>query len=216
MTAAEKGEKEENDRNQPLLHGKEVRDIERRTAPRAIIVHEAVRLEGEEELKRSSSALAWSGLAAGLSMGFSLVSEGLLYQHLPDAPWRPLLSKFGYSVGFLIVILGRQQLFTENTLTPILPLLHRWRISTLMPVLRLSLIVLAANLTGTLLLVCGLSHAAVFSRRLQVAFLPLSRSPRMRFPTWSWFCANTTNRSAGRSLEALPCRRLRNREYWPE
>jgi formate/nitrite transporter FocA (FNT family) len=24
---------------------------------------------------------------------------------------------FGYSVGFLVVILGRQQLFTENTLT---------------------------------------------------------------------------------------------------
>ncbi len=29
----------------------------------------------------------------------------------------------GYSIGFLIVVLGRQQLFTENTVTPILPLL---------------------------------------------------------------------------------------------
>ena len=89
-----------------------------------MIVARAVAMEGEEELGRPTSALAWSGLAAGLSMGFSLVAEGLLRSRLPDAPWRPLVAKFGYSVGFLIVVLGRQQLFTENTLTPVLPLLQ--------------------------------------------------------------------------------------------
>jgi len=57
-------------------------------------------------------------------MGASLIAEGLLDSYLPDAPWRPLVSKFGYSIGFLVVILGRHQLFTENTLTPILPLLQ--------------------------------------------------------------------------------------------
>jgi formate/nitrite transporter FocA (FNT family) len=58
----------------------------------------------------------WSGLAAGLSMGFSLVVEGLLRHHLPDAPWRPLIESFGCTTGLIIVILGRQQLFTESTL----------------------------------------------------------------------------------------------------
>ena len=48
---------------------------------------------------------------------------GLFHAYLPDAPWRSLLDSFGYSVGFLIVVLGRPQLFTENTLTVILPLL---------------------------------------------------------------------------------------------
>src|SRR5690349_16961893 len=87
------------------LTDREEEQITRRTAPRAVVVYEAIRNEGEEELARSTSALAWSGLAAGLSMGFSLVAEGLLRTYLPDAPWRPLIAKLGYSVGFLIVIL---------------------------------------------------------------------------------------------------------------
>src|SRR3954453_10027895 len=66
----------------------EEEQITRRTAPRAVVVYEAIRSEGEEELARSTAALAWSGLAAGLSMGFSLVAEGLLRTYLPDAPWR--------------------------------------------------------------------------------------------------------------------------------
>src|SRR5688500_5909743 len=90
--------------------------------------HEVIRLEGERELGRSTGALAWSGLAAGLAMGFSLVAQGVLHHGLPDAPWRPLVSSLGYSVGFLIVILGSQQLFTENTLRVIVPLMaHRDR-----------------------------------------------------------------------------------------
>src|SRR3954467_367922 len=107
----------------PELSPKEVKIAEKRTVGGAAIVHETVRLQGEEELSRPSSALAWSALAAGLAMGFSLVAEGALRAYLPDTPWRPLITKLGYPVGFLIVIIGRQQLFTENTLTPIIPLL---------------------------------------------------------------------------------------------
>ncbi len=82
-------------------------EADRRSAIGALIVHEAIRKEGDEELRRPSSALAWSGLAAGMSMTFSLIGEGLISAHLPDAPWRPLLVSFGYTLGFLIVILGR-------------------------------------------------------------------------------------------------------------
>lgn len=106
------------------LGSQEREDVDQIAAPRTLIVYEAVRKEGEAELSRPTSSLMWSGLAAGLSMGFSMVGDGLLRAGLPDEPWRPLISSFGYSFGFLIVILGRQQLFTENTLTAILPLLH--------------------------------------------------------------------------------------------
>ena len=106
--------------------------MEERLAIGANVVYETIRREGEEELRRAVSALAWSGLAAGLSMGFSFIAEGLLVAHLPDSPWRPLLSKAGYCIGFLIVILGRQQLFTENTLTVILPLLLHKDMKTLL------------------------------------------------------------------------------------
>ena len=117
-------------------------------APKAAIVYEAVRREGEIELSRNISALMWSGFGAGLSMGFSFLMEALLAGYLPDARWVPLLSKFGYSIGFLIVVLGRQQLFTENTLTAILPLLSQWQAEKVFKVLRLWIAVLAANLAG--------------------------------------------------------------------
>ncbi len=108
----------------PDLSPKEQDAVAAQSRPNAALIHETIRAEGESELERTWWALITSGIAAGLSMGFSLVVEGLLQSHLPDAPWRELISKFGYTAGFLIVVLGRQQLFTENTLTPILPLLH--------------------------------------------------------------------------------------------
>jgi formate/nitrite transporter FocA (FNT family) len=134
------------------LSERELEEAEKRSSVRVHVVHEAVRKEGEEELKRSSSALAWSGLAAGLSMGFSFIGEGLIRSRLPAEPWRPLLAKFGYSFGFVLVIMGRQQLYTENTLTPILPLLQRRDVATLLQVLRLWVVVLAANITGAIVI----------------------------------------------------------------
>jgi formate/nitrite transporter FocA (FNT family) len=120
-----------------------------RSSPGGHIVYEAIRQEGQEELERSSSALAWSGLAAGLSMGFSFLGVGLFRAFLPDAQWTPMVASLGYSLGFLIVILGRQQLFTENTLTVILPLMQR-RVRAGRNVLRVWAIVLAANMIGAL------------------------------------------------------------------
>lgn len=69
------------------------------------MVFEAIRLEAVEELARRNSALFWSGIAAGLSMGFSFIAEALLQSTLPDTSWHPLITKLGYSVGFIIVIL---------------------------------------------------------------------------------------------------------------
>src|SRR5215471_19802619 len=141
----------------------ELEEAKERSSVAVHIVHEAVRREGEEELKRTSSALAWSGLAAGLSIGFSVILEGLLRSKLPDAPWRPLIAKFGYSVGFVLVILGRQQLFTENTLTPMLPLFHRRDRETLFRVFRLWAIVLAANLIGAFMIAWVLGNTNAFA-----------------------------------------------------
>jgi formate/nitrite transporter FocA (FNT family) len=100
-------------------------------------------------------------------MGFSFIAEALLAARLPDSPWRPLISRTGYCIGFLIVILGRQQLFTENTLTVILPLLARKNLTTLLRVLRLWGVVLSANLAGTFLFALCVSRVVLFDAHTQ-------------------------------------------------
>jgi formate-nitrite transporter family protein len=158
----------------PKLTEKQEQDAEDRTAVSAVVVHEAIRHDGEEELNRPTSALAWSGLAAGLSMGFSFVAQALICANLPDAPWRPLLCALGYPVGFLIVILGRQQLFTENTLTAIIPLLTRRNIRTLFRVARLWSVVLVSNLVGAHLFAWVAGDTPMFKQKTQAAMLAIA------------------------------------------
>src|SRR3954464_13889626 len=153
-----------------MAHKHDLAEAHELSAPTGAIVYHAVRNEGEDELERNTSALAWSGLAAGMSMGFSFATEALLRAALPDAPWRPLVAKLGYSVGFLVVVLGRQQLFTENTLTVALPVLHDRAHGQLQRMMRLWAIVLAANLAGALAIAWTLGHTAVFDPALQDTF----------------------------------------------
>ncbi len=151
-------------------------EITARTAVSALIVHEAIRLEGEEELERPPEALAFSGFAAGLSMGFSFVAEGTLNYYLPDTSWAPLLIKLGYPVGFLIVILGRQQLFTETTVTVVLPLFARRSLMLLLQVLRFWGIVLVTNLLGALVFAWILGATDVYGEGVKSQFAQLAQA----------------------------------------
>ncbi len=154
----------------------EQQEVHERSAPSGKVVYKAILKEADAELERPSSALAWSGLAAGMSMGFSFIAEALIQSHLPDKPWRPLISKLGYSIGFVVVILGRQQLFTENTLTPVLPLLLRKDRKTLVNMLRLWGVVLAANLVGGFLVALAITKTDVFPSQVHDAFRELGHA----------------------------------------
>jgi formate-nitrite transporter family protein len=159
----------------PELTYKQRQEAEDRTSVSANVVHEAIRHDGEEELNRPVSALAWSGFAAGLSMGFSFVAQALFRAYLPDEPWRPLVVDLGYPLGFLIVIIGRQQLFTENTLTAIIPLLARRNSTTLVRVLQLWAAVLAANLVGAHLFAWVVGNTPMFKPEVQAAMLAIAK-----------------------------------------
>ncbi|MCU0542248.1 MAG: formate/nitrite transporter family protein [Oscillatoriaceae cyanobacterium Prado104] len=152
------------------LSDRDRQEIIDRIRPTALIIHETIRIEGENQLCRPVSALAWSGLAAGLSMGFSLVAQGLLKANLPQQSWSSIIVSLGYSIGFVIVVMGRQQLFTENTLTVILPLLSDRRRKVLLRVLRLWGIVLATNLLGAFIFASIAARVEVFPPKLQTAF----------------------------------------------
>jgi hypothetical protein len=110
---------------QPGINEREVEDIESRASPRTPVIYEVVSRMGEEEMARPAVSLWWSGIAAGLSISFSVPAQALLEMHLPEERWRPLVSRLGYAVGFLMAVLSRQQLFTENTITAVLPVAGR-------------------------------------------------------------------------------------------
>lgn len=139
----------EREKKDSPLSDPEIGEAVERSSPSAKVVHESIRLEGTEELERPLTSIGWSGLAAGITMGASMLGQGLLLARLPEAPWAELIAAFGYTLGFLFVTMGRQQLFTETTLTVMLPLLHgSHRVAE---VVRYWLIVFAANIVGTLL-----------------------------------------------------------------
>lgn len=153
------------------LSGDEHKDVEEKSPPRAAVLHEIVRHSGQEELKRSTAALAWSGLAAGLTMGFSFLARGLLHREMDGLPMAYMVEGLGYTFGFLAVIIARQQLFTENTLTAVLPVMTKPTLRNFGSLLRLWGVVLVANLVGTALFAFGLLYLHQFDADTQRAFV---------------------------------------------
>ncbi len=154
----------------------EVEQVESRQRPRSAVIFETIRREGESEYQRSTLSLWWSSIAAGGSMSFSMIAMGVLQAHLPGTPWAHLIASFGYTVGFLIVILGRQQLFTENTLTPLLPLFYSptgWRVRQLA---RLWSVILVGNLVAALVATALIAFGGAFDTDTLREFDALGRA----------------------------------------
>lgn len=152
---------------EPGLSRDEVRKVNESRRLRAVVVYEIIRTEGEGELRRGFPALWWSGLAAGISIGFSFLTEAALAARLPESSWKEIIADLGYTVGFLIVILGRQQLFTENTLTAVLPVVKHRQTKWLVKMLRLWSIVLVANLVGCFMFAYAISNFEMVSTAVE-------------------------------------------------
>ena len=101
------------------------------------IIFNIIRQEGEDELRRPFLALAFSALAAGIFVSFSFLFRAIFHMHMGNSQFEPMIASLGYTSGFLIVILGRMQLFTENPITTMVPLLGAWSWHRFLKVLRL-------------------------------------------------------------------------------
>ena len=159
----------------PNLSPEEQHDVDKSQPPRAAVLHEIIRTQGDQELERSVAALWWSALAAGLTMGLSLMAMGLLNSRLPDGEGFKVIASFGYCAGFLAVILARQQLFTENTLTAVLPIMTKPTLNNFGRLLRLWSVVLVGNLCGTLLVAYVMLNLPIFDSKTDLAFLDIGR-----------------------------------------
>ncbi|SUX84682.1 Inner membrane protein yfdC [Citrobacter koseri] len=125
--------------------GKKIEVDEDRLPSRAMAIHEHIRQDGEKELERDAMALLWSAIAAGLSMGASLLAKGIFHVQLDGVPGSFLLENLGYTFGFIIVIMARQQLFTENTVTAVLPVMQNPTMGNAGLLMRLWSVVLLAT-----------------------------------------------------------------------
>ena len=96
----------------------------------------------DEEAERPSRLLFFSGVSAGLSIGLSFVARISLTGLVGEG----FASNLLYPVGFILVVIGRYQLFTEETLTPLTLVLTR--LASLPNLLRLWGVALLGNLIG--------------------------------------------------------------------
>ena len=179
---ADSAQNEADSRDGFALSRQEQGQVRKKQPPRAAVLHETIRLQGEQELSRAIPALAWSSLAAGLSMGFSMLACGLLRHYLSGVPGAFLIESLGYPFGFLVVILARQQLFTENTMTAVLPLMTHPGGRKLASLLRLWLVVFAGNVAGTAVFAFGLLHMQLFDASMQSSLAAIGQEVMRNTP----------------------------------
>ena len=138
-------------------------------------IHDNVLGSAEEELRRGSGPLLYSAIAAGLTIGFSFLASAFLRSHGHEEATKHLLATAGYPLGFVFVILARNELFTENTLEPVIPLLHRRDLESLGSMLRLWWLLILGNMMGALAFAMILAHTNAVPETMRHDMLALTR-----------------------------------------
>ncbi len=151
------------------------KDLEDEMPSKAAAVHELLRREGERELSREVFALFWSAFAGGITMSLSLVARGIFQANLPEIELGFLIEAVGYTFGFIFVIAAGQQLFTENTVTPVVPVLREPTLGNLGRLLRLWGTVLLGNMVGGLVAAAVFAFMPLFSPEVDRAFLDIGK-----------------------------------------
>ena len=165
------------------LTGKKIELDEDRLPSRAMAIHEHIRQDGEKEMERDAMALLWSAIAAGLSMGASLLAKGIFHVQLEGVPGGFLLENLGYTFGFIIVIMARQQLFTENTVTAVLPVMQNPTLGNFGLLMRLWSVVLLGNIIGTGVAAWAFEHMPIFDEETRDAFVKIGMDVMKNTPT---------------------------------
>jgi formate/nitrite transporter FocA (FNT family) len=104
---------------------------------------------GLKEHKRSDLGLFLSSLSAGLEVGFSILIIGIIYTLFKDESsfgQLTLMMALFYPIGYIFVIIGRSELFTEHTTLATLPVLNGE--TTLRSLAKLWIIIYVGNLIG--------------------------------------------------------------------
>jgi formate/nitrite transporter FocA (FNT family) len=138
-------------------------------------IYDNIRVSAQEEMRRPAAALFWSATAAGLTIGFSFLA-GAYLTALAAAAYSGAATAVGYPLGFVFVVLARGQLFTENTLEPIIPLLHSPTLKTLRQLLSLWVVVLIGNLVGACMFAAIVALTPMLGETLRPTLIAVART----------------------------------------
>jgi formate/nitrite transporter FocA (FNT family) len=138
-------------------------------------IHENILEPAREEMARSAPSLLLSAFQSGLAIAFSFLAGGFAASLVPE-PYAHAAASAAYPLGFMLVIIARSELFTENTLQPVIPLLERRDLATLGKMLRLWALLLIGNLVGAALIGWAIARTAVVDAPLHADLLALART----------------------------------------
>ena len=131
----------------------------------AVEIHDNILEPGKKEMERPAASLLWSSLASGLVIGFSFLASAFASQ-LVSEEHRHAAAAAAYPIGFIFVIMARSELFTENTLVPVIPFLEHRDRETFLKLLRMWGLLLLGNLVGALIFGWVLARTPVVSAEL--------------------------------------------------
>lgn len=152
--------------------------------PSAHDIYDRVVEDGRSQLERPVSSLAFSGLFSGITIGLSGLAAAGALTLLGTGGTERFVAAALYPVGFLAVILGRAQLFTENTLYPVVVTLEDR--SKLAVTARLWLVVFATNIAGALLFALLAVKTGALSARFRHELIGLG-AQAMEHSFWTHF-----------------------------
>lgn len=133
--------------------------------PHAVDIYERVCDDTVEELQRPPSSLAYSGLFAGFTIGLGPLAVAMAIVVLGDGGPEKFVATLLYPIGYIAVIIGRAQFFTENTLYPVMVSMRRPKYLGISA--RLWAIVYASNLIGAFLFAMLMILTAAFGEPTQ-------------------------------------------------
>ena len=173
-------------------------------------IHANVLGSAEEELERGAFALFISAVAAGLTIAFSFLASAFMHD-LASEPWKPFAAALGYPIGFVFVVVSRNELFTENTLEPVIPFLHNRDAETLGKLLRNWGLLILGNMVGAAIIAAVLAYTQAVPEKLHAPMLAIANEAtsdgfaltfwRAIFAGWllamlTWMLAATHDRMA--------------------
>ena len=123
------------------------------------------------EVKRPWRALAFSGVAGGMTLGLTAIAVAAVRSMIGDGGWQQLAAYAFYPIGFIAVIIGRQQLFTENTLYPVILVLDEKKY--IRSTARLWGVVFTANIAGAMMFAALCSFTPALKPEIRTQLIEL-------------------------------------------